>query len=230
MRVRSKYRYIDELGRLRRSSMWKYEIPVLRNSHLFIHVWNLLRLDRLNLELAPILIADFGGDNFLPNSYGIRPEHVYADAGERPLVLQQAFERSIDYVRQLDREADDRGVDFLLFIVPDATQTSEETWQKDFNSPLPANWDDPNPQAQIRAALASEGVSILDPLSSYRARAKLETLFLGPGKNGHWNAAGNAHTARILFDHLTRRFEPFRKRCMVAEREAENAGAHGDPS
>lgn len=230
VRVRSRYRYIDELGRLRRSTAWQYEVPVLRDSHLFIHLWNLLRLNRLNRELVPILIPNFGGDNFLPNSYGVGPEDVYADARERPPVLQEAFERSLEYIRQLHEEAQERGVEFLLFVVPDGAQTSREIWQKSFAFPPPANWDDPNPQVQIRAALASDGITVLDPLASYRERVKQEVLFLGPDQNGHWNAAGNAHTARILFDYLTQRFEPFRSACRVEPRTADDASADGGAS
>jgi hypothetical protein len=214
IRVRSKYRYVDERGRLRRSTAWKYEIPVLRDSHLFIHLWDLLRFDRLNLWLVPVLIPDYAGDNVLPNAYGIEAADAYADVQERPAPLQEAFLRSLEYVRQLDAETDARGASFLLFLVPDATQTSREAWRAAFAPGPPGNWDAPNPQAQIHAALAPDGIAIFDPLPAYREGVEREVLFLGASQDGHWNAAGNAFTAEILLEHLTRTFDPFRSACV----------------
>lgn len=214
LRVRSRYRYVDDDGRFRRTLALQYAVPVLRDSQLFVRLYDLLGIDSVVLELAPLLIPGFAGDNFRPNTYGIEREHVYAAASQRPPVLQQAFERSLGYVRRLAEESRRRGVGFAVFVVPTGVQTSRETWTAFFSTPAPANWDQPEPQAGIAAGLAAAGVEVFDPLARYREGVRGRTLYLGKDANGHWTVAGNAFTADLLFEYLTRPQGPLAARCL----------------
>jgi hypothetical protein len=192
-RVRSRFRYVDDTGRFRRSNSLRYRIPVLRNSHLYLQLYEAFRMRGVLSVLSSMIVPNYAGDNFSSNSYGIRPYHAYADAESRPPLLQEAFHRSMDHVRALGRETEARGARFVLFVVPTGVQMSREAW----------DGKQPNPQAQIAAALAGDGVEILDPIAFFRARAEEKTLFLGVDENGHWNREGSAVAAEALYGFVS---------------------------
>jgi len=204
-RLRSRYRYVDDAGRFRSAHAWNQRVPLLRHSHVFTHLYALLRIDRL----PALLVPDFAGANFANNSFGMRPRHAYAASGERPPVLQQAFERSTEYVAAMAAAAESRGVEFGLFVVPTGVQTSKQRWEAVYGE-VPENWALPNPQAQIAEALEPHDVRVFDPLAAYRAAAATRELFLGKRGNGHWNKAGNELTAELLQSWLSRELAPVR--------------------
>lgn len=214
LRVRSKARYVDDEGRLRRIFDLKYRIPLLRDSHLFIHLWSLFGLEPVGFELASLLFADFAVDNFYQSADGIRPEFVFLPQSQRPGLLQEAFARSLGYTRALHREAGRRNVDFVLFLVPTGAQISRDRWEAAFAAPVPDDWEQPNPQREIAESLRPEGVVILDPLPSYRQRARNAALYLGEHGNGHWSAEGNRFTAGLVRDFLLS-FQPFVTKCAT---------------
>lgn len=215
LRVRSKARYVDAEGRLRRRFDLKYRIPVLRDSHLLIHLWSLFDLEPVSLEVASWWARDFAVDNFYLGADGIRPEDVYLPPSEQPDVLRRAFEASLDYTRMIHREARRRGVEFVLFLVPTGAQSSRESWEAVFSAPAPEGWEHPHPQRAIAEALAGEGIPVLDPLRDYRREAERRRLYLGEDRDGHWTSEGNEVTAGFLRAFLTRSFAPFRTRCTT---------------
>jgi hypothetical protein len=202
-RVRSRFRYVDDTGQFRRSNSLRYRIPVLRNSHLYLQLYEAFRMRGVLSVLSSMIVPNYAGDNFSSNSYGIRPYHAYADAESRPPLLQEAFHRSMDHVRALGRETEARGARFVLFVVPTGVQMSREVWDASSADPPPWDWKQPNPQAQIAAALEEDGVEIFDPIEFFRARAEEKTLFLGADRNGHWNREGSAVAAEALYGFVS---------------------------
>jgi hypothetical protein len=201
-RVRSKYRYVDDHGRYRRNVSLKYKLPILRNSHLYVTLYDMLHLERALLQLAGRFNADYFSDNFTWNSLGIRYHHVYERAEARPPILQQMFDQSMDYVRTLDRECKRRGVDFVLFLVPTGVQVARDIWPREFAD----DWSNPNPQKQIVESLRGSDIPILNPLNFFRESLKEESLYLGKSRDGHWTAAGNKVAANVMYDYLVENY------------------------
>jgi hypothetical protein len=101
-------------------------------------------------------------------------------------------------VRLLERACRSAGIEFSLFLVPTGIQVAEQHWPRR----LADDWDDPNPQKQIRNALAGTEVRIFDPLETFRAALVRGALYFGARQNGHWTAAGNRVAAEAMEAHL----------------------------
>lgn len=205
-RVRSRYRHVDAAGRYRRNISLKYKLPIARNSHLYLTLYELLKVEEALATLAPRFISDYAGDNFAPNNLGIRPWDVFVSAEERPAPLQEKFVESIRYVRQLAAACQASGIHFSLFVVPAGVQVAPENWP----ARLQKDWPDPNPQKQIRAALAGSSIPVLDPLEFFRTAGREEPLYFGRRKDGHWNTAGNRVASEAMATHIQK---------VVAERK-----------
>jgi len=197
-RVRSRYRHVDRDGRFRNNVSLKYKLPILRNSHLYVALYKLLDAENALIALAPRILPDYSGVNFSPNDHGIRQRDVYLDASDRPPILQEKFHESLGYVRLLGGACREAGIDFSLFLVPTGIQVARGFWPGE----LADDWDDPNPQKQIREALAGSGVRILDPLETFREALPTGPLYFGAKQNGHWTAAGNRVAAAAMEAHL----------------------------
>lgn len=197
-RVRSRHRYVDQDGRYRRNSSLKYKLPILRNSYLYVTLYEVLGAEDALAALAPRFVPDYPSVNFSPNNLGISPRDVYVQARERPPILQAKFSESLRYVRLLERACRSAGIEFSLFLVPTGIQVAEQHWPRR----LADDWDDPNPQKQIRNALAGTEVRIFDPLETFRAALVRGALYFGARQNGHWTAAGNRVAAEAMEAHL----------------------------
>ena len=212
LKVRSKYRYIDENGRLRRRAYVIHRIPLLRDSHLYIHFCTLFKIRSLFLSILTRITGDYWG-GFGVNSYGITYRHVYVDSEERPPILQKAFIKSLEYVNAISKECRKRGIDFVLFVVPTGVQMSEKIFLKKFSDLSPGlqdyieHWDNPAPQRQILEELSDSGIDILNPIEYFREQAMNEVLYLGPDADGHWTKAGSRVAAEAIYDHVKKRYE-----------------------
>lgn len=202
-RVRSRYRYVDASGHLRDRHALAYRLPLVRELHVFHHLWRRLDLDGRLARWRALTSSGYAGHDFRPNSYGIAYRDVYSPPGEQPPALRAAQRRALAYLAGLDRESRRRGVGFAVFVVPTGAQMSPEGWRRIFASPYAGRWSDPEPQRQIHRALAD--VPVLDPLARLRRRAARERLYLGDRGDGHWTAAGARAAAAALYDLLRAR-------------------------
>ncbi len=201
--VRSDYRWVDADGSLRsRYTDVKYRLPVLRESHLFLGLYQLLRVEGVIRRVVPFVVPGYRGHNFEPNRAGISYAGVYQDP--MPPVMEAAFERSMDLIARFDAWCRARGVRLLVLLVPTGVQVDRDAWVRKFGRRLPyeAQAERVTPQRRIVGRLASAGVEVFDPLARYRVGAALEPLYLGEDRDGHWTAAGNRLTAEVLFEEL----------------------------
>ena len=197
-RVRSEYRLVDDNGQHRSKVSLKHKLPALRNSHLYITIYEMLKFDRVMLDLASVFVPGYNAHNFAYNNMGIEERHTYLEADARPAVYQQAFEQSIEYIVGLDRECKRRGVEFVLFLVPTGIQVDKSVCPVEFLD----QWSDPNPQKQIIAALQDHDIRIFNPLEFYRDALEDQPFYLGQDRNGHWSVEGNRITGEAMYDYL----------------------------
>lgn len=200
--VRSTARRVDDDGVLRRTyTDLKYRVPLLRDSHLFVALYELLHVDGLLRRVAWMTIPHAKAYRFEPSRLGASS---YCDIYRQPLpeALQSVFRRSIDLVIGLDGLCRRQGVPLVVFLVPTGAQVDRTAWARSVGQqlPFPEAPEDVAPQRAIAEALTTAGVTVVNPLAAYRQAAQHTVLYLGADRDGHWTAEGNAVTANILFE------------------------------
>ena len=203
--TQSDYRWVDADGSLRsRYTDFKYRVPLLRESHFFIGLYNLFRVEGLARRLMSFVVPNYRGHNFEPNRVGISYQGIYQDP--LPPIVEEAFERSMDLIARFNALCRARGVSLVVVIVPTGIQVNRTAWMEKFGQQLryEEEADQVFPQRRIVARLAAAGMRVFDPLAEYRQAARLQPLYLGQDRDGHWTVAGNRVTAQILFRYLTR--------------------------
>jgi lysophospholipase L1-like esterase len=170
---------VDEGWLVSRRRPLRYEVPVLRDLHLF--------------QLAAGTMQQIAGG---PTSAAER------SAGEIPFVFRVAYEertrRLVEQVQRLframKRVADERRVPLCVLLIPDRDQLVAEGSVRT----AAADWD--KPQRLFRAFFDEEKIPYLDLLAEMRAANAAEDLYIP--NDFHWNRNGHALAARRLAEYL----------------------------
>lgn len=105
-------------------------------------------------------------------------------------------------VSEMDELLRQRGIKFIVAIYPDEFQVSErlkERLFKKFNLKS-GDFRMDMPQMVLKEHLRSRGIPHLDMLDAFRREGEKRDLYLP--FDTHWNEAGNALAADLLFDYL----------------------------
>ncbi len=203
-RVKSKYRYVDDAGRLRDRYNFLHKIPVLNESHYFVHIYLWLRINKIVGIFSEYFSDDYAGHNFVKNSYDINYRHIYFLKDDNiPDILEKALYQSLEYSKNLHHLCRENGVEFIFFLVPTGVQMSKEIWaDNNFPELSQKDWEEPAPQFKIKDYLQQTGVTVFNPIDIFREQAKKQVLYLGANKDGHWTTAGCQVAAQSLNDFI----------------------------
>jgi lysophospholipase L1-like esterase len=170
---------VDEGWLVARRRPLRYEVPVLRDLHLF--------------QLAA---------GAMPQIAGGRTSAAGRSTGEIPFVFRVAYEertrRLVEQVQRLfraiKRVANERRVPLCVLLIPDRDQlVAEENLRT-----AAADWD--KPQRLFRAFFDEERIPYLDVLAEMRATNAAEDLYIP--NDFHWNRRGHELAARRLAEYI----------------------------
>jgi hypothetical protein len=104
----------------------------------------------------------------------------------------------MNYLRQMKRWADLRGVPFLVVLLPDENQINEPLQQLLVPEGERDDFDFEMPQKLLRPGLEEAGIAYLDLLSTFRKDSRC--LYMD---DTHWIDTGHALAAREIAAMLT---------------------------
>ena len=170
---------VDEGWLVSRRRPLRYEIPVLRDLHLF--------------QLAADATQRIAG---APTSASER------SAGDIPFVFRAAYEertrRLVERVQRLfhamKRIADERGVPLCVLLIPDRAQLVADESVRTSG----ADWE--KPQRLFRAFFEEQSIPYLDLLEEMRAQNAAEDLYIR--NDFHWTRKGHDLAARRLAEFV----------------------------
>ena len=196
--VQSTTRRVDARGTLRsRYTQFKYRLPILRESHLFLGLYQVGR------GVLSRLLPRSRGHRFEPGAF--RVEYVeYMDVYRDPLppTLMESLRRSIELIVRFETLSRRRGAPVVVFLIPTGLQVDSDAWTTVFGNrlPFPEPAGQAVPQRLLVHAFSAAGLTVWNPLEQYRRTAQHQRLYLGRDHDGHWTAAGNEVTAYLLFE------------------------------
>ena len=176
--VRSKSSYIDSQGNIRyKNTPFKYKIPLLRNSHLFVYLV----------------------DHLIPQSLTL-PDHLktsYLLCLFKPNCTEQDTAKA--EVKRLfagmKRLADDAGIPILVVLIPAEFQVNENMRLKyDIRVPLTPN-DQRRPNEELMGWFKENGIPSLDLLPVFQNNNDLMLYF---EQDDHFNPLGHALAATAI--------------------------------
>lgn len=186
-RITSRTRDLNLQGQLTfKSSLPRYRIPILRNSHTFQLIMELL------LKTVPTLQGEVAAYDRDPYMF----KHVF-DPQLSPN-LQRVFDQSMRLLSAMRDLGEQNGYDFLTLIIPAGVQVDRSWWesQRMFQA-YPAAVEDAQPQARIRAYLDQRGMAYLDLLPDLLGHPEYYN-----DAWHHWTAAGYQAAAEIVCNEL----------------------------
>jgi SGNH hydrolase-like domain, acetyltransferase AlgX len=218
---------------LNRRGLRSFRMPGLKSTlrvgrEVLIVVLITVALGELSLRIynsvdpLPIFYSDsynrFRGKPFAPdwsfhlNSRGFKDAEFSPtkDAGTiRILGIgdNRAFEArvatALSYISEMKRLCDDRNIGLTIVLIPDEVQVSRplQTQVIAESGLSPGSFDFALPNRLLRARLEELKVDYIDLLTEFSARSLNERLYRP--NDSHWNIAGNALAARLIWQHVS---------------------------
>jgi hypothetical protein len=181
--IRSKFSYVDQFGRLHfREGSPKYSIPILKNSHLFIFLWDLLSPKDTNMDSAEEISR--------------RMSCLFAPECHE---MDQAKTEVKSLLKAIHSLAKDQGAQLVVLLIPAEFQVNFQAGYKlKYNLPL-------SPLLRRRLNdeftnfFTQEDIIVVDPLAALIE--EIEPTYFRDDE--HWNAKGHQIAAQLLSTKLT---------------------------
>lgn len=180
--IRSKTAYVDYLGRIRfKDGTIKYDIPILRNSHLFMYLWN---------KYAPREPGKVIVDETLVQLYCL----FTPDCNE----MDKAKDEVKMLFRAMKKLAVEKGAELVVMMIPAEFQVNfSATNRIKYGFPInPSGRSSLNDE--FREYFENEGIKVIDALPTllnHNERTYMQ-------RDDHWNAEGHAVAAQIVAEKL----------------------------
>jgi hypothetical protein len=110
---------------------------------------------------------------------------------------------ALSYISEMKRLCDDRNIGLTIVLIPDEVQVSRplQTQVIAESGLSPGSFDFALPNRLLRARLEELKVDYIDLLTEFSARSLNERLYRP--NDSHWNIAGNALAARLIWQHVS---------------------------
>ena len=185
--IRSKTTYVDHEGRLRRTNLpIKYRFPLLRDSHLFIFIINLLIPEDVH---ASVEITKLN-----PNLCLYKPSCHDLD-------IAKAEVRAV--LRGIRDIVEAHHAKLLVALLPSDVSVNEYGWYTE-GLPIPLTPSERRyPHTSFVASLAEDGIESIDLLPKFLENADTQLYF---EKDDHFNSIGHELTAKAITNKLSEYF------------------------
>ncbi len=190
-------------------TLWGY--PIVAQSHLWLFARQKYQIYS-QTKRAKQEAADWGGAKGLPGPQMNLPENTFYEIQKAKLeFLNQRtsatqFGPNIDFIyrsiTEMRKLLQSRNIKFMVAIYPDEMQVSK-TQFTELVRRFGLHSDDYDldlAQTRLKGFLDSQAIPYLDLLDRFRSEEQKQDLYLF--RNTHWNAAGNALAAELLFQYL----------------------------
>ncbi len=187
---------VDDEHRLRQSeTLWRYRIPLVRDSHLVIGI-----LDKIDG-----ILGREHDDSALAEVWN--PPELYLD--EWPESLVSSFEKSMRCLVGINDLVKERGQEFLVMVIPHLNQiysheakSSREGEQTRVVRRFRGLDEARVPQRRLDEALSAEGIEMFDLVPALLRSKEMRLYYT---QDGHFTARGHAVAAGALERELLRR-------------------------
>ncbi|HLA42194.1 MAG TPA: hypothetical protein VJZ27_02095, partial [Aggregatilineales bacterium] len=161
-RITSRTRSLNLQGQLTfRDTLPRYKIPILRDSHVYQLLMELLLENKPDLKGAAGEYANAAED------------YPYVYDPTLPPDMQDAFDRSMRMLNGLNASGAENDFAFLTLIIPSAEQTSREFWGERDDIVFPDSPEEFYPQKAIRDYLETHNIAYLDLLPDFWGKSEL---------------------------------------------------------
>jgi hypothetical protein len=201
LKIDSTSRMVDDKGFFRmKCDLAKYDIPLLRDSHLYLLLCNEFSLDFYYFKIKQKIFGLLGKKitlycNALPGPYNDLYRFSYSAE------IEEKFSLSMRLLKNTHELCQDNGVKFAVVIIPSGAQIKKRIWDKKVEDlPFPTRPADIYPQTRITKYLEREGIAYLNPLPDLRkVKGRMN---LNGDEDGHFSPLGNKALAESVSGYL----------------------------
>jgi hypothetical protein len=129
--------------------------------------------------------------------------------GFRP--FEERFAEVLSYISEIKRLCDSRNISLTIVLIPDEMQVSEplQTRVVAMSGLAPASFDFTLPNKLLHASFEELKIDYLDLTTEFSNHSINDRLYRP--NDSHWNIAGNALAARLIFQHVSPQLGPVKK-------------------
>lgn len=189
-------------GRLarRHPTEWKYVIPGIRNSHLFMLLGS--ALEKYSPAAVELIKKPLGVVSGKPRATREEIDKCIYDleCNSQLVAAKDKIWRLFDGIKV---RAEQNGIRAEALILPSPDQTKPLAGFEIAERTKRQN--SAQPQLETKSRLADMGVQVIDPLSSLSSQTGDQFFY---GRDGHLNPKGHRKVAEVLFRYLLKKGEP----------------------